>query len=204
MMMTEISAPMTYPVKSVSGKFQTPSVRPDYLERMKPLNCTRRGPTVITGYHNSPEKNAASYDSDGFYHTGDIAVCDSKTKKWYIVDRKKELIKVRGFPVAPAELEGILMAHPQIIDAAVIGVVREENGSELPRAYIVRRPGEEGKKLGEEEVKELIKGKLSSYKRLDGGVVFTNAIPRNASGKVLKRILRDIAAVELGADKPKL
>lgn len=164
----------------------------------------RRGPTVINGYHNAPDVNAASYDSDGYYHTGDTALCDSKTKKWYIVDRKKELIKVRGFQVAPAELEGILTSHPQIVDAGVIGVVREKNGSELPRAYVVRRPGEEGRKLGEEEVNKWMKGKLASYKRLDGGVVFIDAIPKNASGKILKRVLRDMAAVELGADKAKL
>lgn len=106
--------------------------------------------------------------------------------------------------MAPPELEGVLLSHPLITDAAVIGVVRETNGSELPRAYIVRRPGDEGSKLDEKQVNEWMAGKLASYKRLDGGVVFLDAIPKNASGKILKRVLRDMAAVELGADKSKL
>lgn len=165
---------------------------------------THRGPTIIKGYYNAPAANAESYDSDGFYHTGDIAYCDSKTHKWYIVDRKKELIKVRGFQVAPPELEGVLLSHPLIVDVGVIGVVPEANGSELPRAYIVRRPGEEGSKLDVKQVNEWMAGKLASYKRLDGGVVFLDAIPKNASGKILKRVLRDMAAVEMGADRPKL
>lgn len=111
---------------------------------------------------------------------------------------------MRGFQVAPAELEGVLLSHPLVVDAAVIGVVPEPHGGELPRAYIVRRPGEEGKKFGEKEVKEWMVGKLASYKKLEGGVVFLDVIPKNASGKILKRVLRDMAAVELGADRSKL
>ncbi|KAH0604902.1 uncharacterized protein H6S33_006570 [Morchella sextelata] len=160
-----------------------------------------RGPTMIKGYYNNDAANRESYDSDGFYHTGDIGLCDGKTKKWYIVDRKKELIKVRGFQVAPPELEGILLEHPHIIDAAVIGVVTETHGSELPRAYIVRRPGS---KLEKQEVKEYVKAKVASYKRLEGGVVFLDAIPKNASGKILKNALRELARKEMGAVKAKL
>jgi acyl-CoA synthetase (AMP-forming)/AMP-acid ligase II len=142
-----------------------------------------KGPTVIQGYFENEKANVESFDDEGFFRTGDIAYCDSKTKKWFIVDRKKELIKVRGFQVAPPELEGLLLGHPDIVDAAVIGVPGGE-GSELPRAYVVRKPGADEKALTEEVVKEWVGSKLASYKRLEGGVRFVDAIPKNASGKV--------------------
>lgn len=71
-----------------------------------------RGPSVTKGYFENPEANALSFDDEDFFHTGDVAYCDGKTKLFYIVDRRKELIKVRGFQVAPPELEGILLSHP--------------------------------------------------------------------------------------------
>ena len=155
-----------------------------------------RGPTVILGYFENDQANAESFDSDGFYHTGDIAYCASATRFWYIVDRKKELIKVRSFQVAPPELEATIMAHPDVLDAAVIGVIAPEaRDGELPRAYVVRKAGS---RLGEEEVKKFAGERLASFKRLHGGVVFVDAIPKNASGKILKRILRERAKKELG------
>ncbi|KAJ9622716.1 hypothetical protein H2203_006367 [Taxawa tesnikishii (nom. ined.)] len=160
-----------------------------------------RGPTVTRGYYDNAEANARDFDADGFFHTGDVAYCDAKTKLFYIVDRRKELIKVRGFQVAPAELEGILLSHPDIVDVAVIGVTltrSESSDSEFPRAYVVRRPGT-GASLAVEDVKKYIEDRLVYYKRLDGGVVFVPAIPKNASGKILKRILREQAEKEMGA-----
>jgi acyl-CoA synthetase (AMP-forming)/AMP-acid ligase II len=148
-----------------------------------------RGPTVIAGYFENDKANAESFDDEGFFHTGDIAYCDAKTKKWYIVDRKKELIKVRSFQVAPPELEGLLLGHPDIVDAAVIGVPGEDD-TELPRAYVVRRPGSDEKALTEEDAKEWVASKLARYKRLEGGVRFVDAIPKNASGKVRKRTIQ--------------
>lgn len=158
-----------------------------------------RGPTIVIGYHKNDKANAESFDSDGFYHTGDIGYCDSKTKKWYIVDRKKELIKVRAFQVAPPELEGILLDHPNIVDCAVIGVEMKQPGqdpTEAPRAYVVRRPGVKEGELTEDMVKDYIKTKLARYKWLEGGVKFIDAIPKSANGKILKRILRDEAKSE--------
>ena len=157
-----------------------------------------RGPTVILGYLNSPNDNQIC-DSDGFYHTGDVGYCDRSSKLWYIVDRKKELIKVRAWQVAPPELEAVLLSHPQIVDAAVIGIQFSRDESQLPRAYVVRRPGPDGNSLTEDEVKDFMKGKLAEYKRLDGGVRFVDAIPKSASGKILKRLLRDEAKREIGA-----
>lgn len=175
-----------------------------------------RGPTIINGYFENEEANKISWDTDGWFKTGDVAYCDEKSKLWYIVDRKKvysrarlrsctivntlqELIKVRGFQVAPPELEAVLLSHPEIVDAAVIGVQFGRDESELPRAYIVRRPGLNGAKLTEKEVKEYSQKRLAKFKSLEGGIKFLDAIPKNASGKILKRILREQAKKEIGA-----
>ncbi|PGH09006.1 hypothetical protein AJ79_05801 [Helicocarpus griseus UAMH5409] len=158
-----------------------------------------RGPTVIKGYFENPTANAESFDGEWF-KTGDIGYCDEKTKKWYIVDRKKELIKVRGFQVAPPELEAVLLSHPLIMDAAVIGVSFKEDlkdGIEHPRAYVVRQPVPESQKLTEKELQEFAAAKLAKYKYLSGGVKFVDAIPKNASGKILKRLLREQAKKEI-------
>ena len=158
-----------------------------------------RGPTLASGYLNNPTANEA-FDADGFYHTGDIVYCDSKTKLWYIADRKKELIKVRAFQVAPPELEAVLLSHPQIVDAAVIGVpAPNPDDGQLPRAYVVRRPGEHGDAVTEAEIKAHVAGKLAKFKHLEGGVMFVSAIPKNASGKILKRLLREEAKQEMKA-----
>ena len=108
----------------------------------------------------------------------------------------QELIKVRGFQVAPPELEGVLLSHPDIVDCAVIGVADPGiEGGELPRAYIVRRPGGSGGP-GDQQVHEYMRERLSSFKMLEGGIKWVDAIPKNASGKILKRILRDEAKKE--------
>ena len=157
-----------------------------------------RGPTVISGYFQNPEANAQSFDSDGWFKTGDIGYCDRETKKWYIVDRKKELIKVRGFQVAPPEIEAVLLSHPLIMDAAVIGVSLPGEGDvERPRAYVVRQPVPESKDLTEGQILKFAAGKLAKYKALTGGVKFTDSIPKNASGKILKRILREDAKKDI-------
>jgi acyl-CoA synthetase (AMP-forming)/AMP-acid ligase II len=156
-----------------------------------------RGPIVIPGYFENPEANKTSFDADGFFHTSDIGYCNTKTRSWYIVDRKKELIKVRGFQVAPPELEAVLLSHSNIVDAGVIGVPANDYDGESPRAYVVRIPGSDSSKLTEEAVKNYVAEKLSKYKRLEGGVVFVDATPKNASGKILKRVLRERAKKEL-------
>jgi len=107
---------------------------------------------------------------------------------------------VRGFQVAPPELEGVLLEDPNIIDCAVIGVkLRPDH--ESPRAYVVRRPGSS---ITEDEAKAIISTKLASYKALTGGVVFVPEIPKSASGKILKRILREQAEEELKGGRSKL
>jgi acyl-CoA synthetase (AMP-forming)/AMP-acid ligase II len=168
-----------------------------------------RGPTVMKGYFENEEANRETFDEEGYIRSGDIGYVDSTTGLWYIVDRRKELIKVRGNQVAPPEIEGVLLSHPGIADAAVIGVkMRVEGGpvgyewDERPRAYVVKKAG--GGELQEEEVKEWVVARLARYKALDGGVRFVDSIPKNASGKILKRILRDWAKEEKGKPALKL
>ncbi|KAL1640422.1 hypothetical protein SLS58_006920 [Diplodia intermedia] len=161
-----------------------------------------RGPTVVMGYLDV-EKGGLSrkeWDEEGFFHTGDVVEAvdkgDGKGPVFWVVDRKKELIKVRGFQVAPPEVEGVLLTHPDLLDAAVIGVFDDEIQSEVPRAYVVKRAG--ATELVADGVKEWVSKRLAKYKCLDGGVVFLDAIPKTASGKILKRVLRDVAKQEMG------
>lgn len=111
---------------------------------------------------------------------------DGETKLWYIVDRKKELIKVRGFQVAPSEIEGVLVSHPDISDAGVIGVLH--NGEEQPRAYVVSATKDRS------GIESYLAEKLAKYKQCTGGIVFVDEIPKTASGKILRRTLREWAS----------
>ena len=164
-----------------------------------------RGPTIIRGYFNSPQATKDSVDDEGYFKTGDVMFCDSKNGKWYIIERKKELIKVRGFQVAPAELEGVLLANPQIMDAVVIGIQDKlDPDVELPKAYVVRKPGSEGASLTEAMVKSYCKERLAKYKELSGGVSFVESVPRNATGKPLRRILREMEKAQTGGAAAKL
>ncbi|KAK5965716.1 Long-chain fatty acid--CoA ligase, partial [Trichostrongylus colubriformis] len=143
-----------------------------------------RGPTVMLGYLGKPDATKATI-INGWLHTGDIGYVD-EYRNLFIVDRLKELIKVKGLQVAPAELEDLLLAHPLVRDAAVIGVPNKKAG-EVPKAFVVRA----SETLTEEDVKVWIKDKVSSYKQLAGGVEFINEIPKSAAGKILRRELRD-------------
>ncbi|WP_420638829.1 AMP-binding protein [Candidatus Poriferisocius sp.] len=149
-----------------------------------------RGPQVMKGYLNNPEATAATIVAGGWLRTGDIARVDDDGHV-YIVDRLKELIKVKGFQVAPAELEALLVDHPEIADAAVVGRPDDESG-EVPLAFVVAAPGSA---LDEEAVKAHVAEHTATYKHL-GEVRFTDAIPKSASGKILRRELR--AASEPG------
>ncbi|THW73602.1 acetyl-CoA synthetase-like protein [Aureobasidium pullulans] len=154
-----------------------------------------RGPTITRGYVNNPEARARDWDQDGYFHTGDIVYQDQSTELWYVVDRKKELIKVRGFQVSPAEIEAALVSHPLVQDVAVIGVDGGEDG-ELPRAYVIRKDNT----LSESDLKVWSAERVAKYKWLTGGVKFVDQIPRNASGKILKNLLREQART-LGSHK---
>ena len=144
-----------------------------------------RGPQVMKGYLNNPEATAATIDRDGWLHSGDIATIDEDGFV-SIVDRLKELIKYKGFQVAPAELEALLLTHPAIADAAVVGVPDVEAG-EIPRAFVVVKAGQS---VTTEEITAYMTDRVSTYKVIRD-VVITDAIPKSASGKILRRLLRD-------------
>ncbi|RZB19760.1 4-coumarate--CoA ligase family protein [Streptomyces sp. F001] len=145
-----------------------------------------RGPQVMKGYLGRPDATSAMIDTDGWLHTGDIGHVDAGG--WlFVVDRVKELIKYKGFQVAPAELEALLLTHPGIADAAVIGVYNED-GNEVPRAYVVRQPS--APDLSEGEVMMYVAERVAPYKRVRQ-VTFIDAVPRAASGKILRRQLRE-------------
>ncbi|MEV0092487.1 4-coumarate--CoA ligase family protein [Streptomyces sp. NPDC050738] len=146
-----------------------------------------RGPQVMKGYLNRPSETAAMIDPDGWVHTGDIGRVEGDG--WlHIVDRVKELIKYKGYQVAPAELEALLLTHPAVADAAVIGVYDDE-GTELPKAYVVQQPGAA---LTADDVMAYVAERVSPYKKIRR-VEFIGSVPRAASGKILRRQLRDKA-----------
>lgn len=145
-----------------------------------------RGPQVMKGYLGRPDATEAMIDPDGWVHTGDIGRVDADG--WlFVVDRVKELIKYKGFQVAPAELEALLLTHEGIADAAVIGVY-DEDGNEIPKAYVVRQRAAED--LTEDDIVAFVAERVAPYKKIRR-VQFIGGVPRAASGKILRRELRD-------------
>ena len=142
-----------------------------------------RGPQVMKGYLNNPDATRNSIDEDGFFHSGDIGHVDEHDE-FFIVDRLKELIKYKGFQVAPAELEALLLTHPKVADVAVIGVADEEGG-EAPKAFVVSK-----EPVSAEEIMEFVAARVAPHKKVRR-VEFVEQIPKSATGKILRRVLRD-------------
>jgi acyl-CoA synthetase (AMP-forming)/AMP-acid ligase II len=142
-----------------------------------------RGPQVMKGYLNNDQATRNSIDADGFFHTGDIGHIDDHDR-YFIVDRLKELIKYKGFQVAPAELEALLLSHPNIADVAVIGVLDEE-GEEVPKAFVVFKEPQ-----NPDEIMEFVAARVAPHKKIRR-VEVVDQIPKSATGKILRRILRD-------------
>jgi acyl-CoA synthetase (AMP-forming)/AMP-acid ligase II len=142
-----------------------------------------RGPQVMKGYLNNPDATLASIDSDGFFHTGDIGHIDDHDE-YFIVDRLKELIKYKGFQVAPAELEALLLSHPMVADVAVIGV-HDEEGEEVPKAFVVLK-----EPVAPEELMEFVASRVAPHKKVRR-VEIVDQIPKSPTGKILRRVLRD-------------
>jgi len=144
-----------------------------------------RGPHVMQGYWKAPEETARAL-RDGWLHTGDIARKDADGFV-YIVDRKKEMIKYKGFGIAPAELEALLHEHPAVADCAVVPR-KDADAGEIPRAFIVRAAGAS---VSEDELMQFVARRVATYKQVRA-VTFIDAIPKNPSGKILRRVLREL------------
>ncbi|CAO3615180.1 unnamed protein product [Cunninghamella blakesleeana] len=158
-----------------------------------------RGPNMMLGYIDNPEATANTLDKDGWLHTGDVAKIDEKGR-FYIVDRIKELIKYKGFQVPPAELDGILIKSPLVIDCAVIGVYDKDHATDIPVAYVVVKPGVKESEKTANEIMDYVKSQVASFKQIRQ-VRFTDTIPKTASGKVLRRILQEKARQEENKSK---
>ncbi|EHK17053.1 uncharacterized protein TRIVIDRAFT_80487 [Trichoderma virens Gv29-8] len=149
-----------------------------------------KGPNVFSGYWKRPELNKENFTEDGWYKTGDIFYCCPKGN-FYITDRKKELIKYKGFQVPPAELEEKLIGREDIADVCVIGIWDKEQHTEIPRAYVVLRSGVEESEAKAKEITEWLNAKVAPSKKLRGGVRFIKEVPKSQAGKILRRLLRD-------------
>ncbi|XP_066592027.1 uncharacterized protein [Prorops nasuta] len=144
-----------------------------------------RGPHVMKGYLNNEAATRETIVEDGWLKSGDIVYFDEQLD-FFVTDRLKELIKVKGFQVAPAELEALLRTHPDVEEAAVIGIPDEKSG-EVPKAFIVPK---KGKKPAEDDIQNFIKGKVSEFKEIRGGVTLVDSIPKNQTGKILRSHLK--------------
>jgi acyl-CoA synthetase (AMP-forming)/AMP-acid ligase II len=141
------------------------------------------GPQVMRGYLNNPEATARTIDAQGWLRTGDVGRVDEEGA-FFIVDRVKELIKYKGYQIAPAELEALLLTHPAIADAAVIPVPDEQAG-EVPKAFVVTSGP-----ITPEEVTAFVAERVAPYKKVRA-VELVEEIPKSPSGKILRRLLID-------------
>ncbi|PAN35617.1 hypothetical protein PAHAL_6G222100 [Panicum hallii] len=154
------------------------------LPRNQPGEICIRGKQIMKGYLNNPEATAKTIDAEGWLHTGDIGYVDDD-EEIFIVDRLKELIKYKGFQVAPAELEAMLIAHPGIADAAVVPM-KDDSCGEIPVAFVVASDGFD---ITEDEIKQYVAKQVVFYKRLHK-IFFVETIPKAPSGKILRKDLR--------------
>ncbi|KAK3362223.1 hypothetical protein B0T25DRAFT_442971 [Lasiosphaeria hispida] len=162
-----------------------------------------KGPNVFKGYLNNTERTKAAFSPDGYFKTGDVFRRD-KYGNYYCVDRLKELIKYNGFPVPPAELEGILIGHADVADACVIGVDDPSLATEVPRAYLVLRQGVAASDRKARELIEWMATKVAPHKKLRGGIRFVDQVPKSPSGKILRRLVREQAKKDNRVEGAKL
>ncbi len=178
----------------------------------KPGELWFRGPIIFKRYLNNPAATEDCKTADGWFKTGDVGIYVEREgyRQIFIVDRKKELIKYKGFQVAPAELESLLLTHPSVADAACTSVYDKEQATELPRGYVVPREGvldaqsQAAREQFAREIVQWVGQRVANHKKLRGGVVVLEEIPKSPSGKILRRILRDQAQAEGLQPKAKL
>lgn len=152
----------------------------------EPGELVMRGPQIMRGYWNEPQATAAVL-RDGWYWSGDIVTRD-REGFYRVVDRRKEMIKYKGFPVAPAEVEAVLLEHPAVRECGVVGRADSAAG-EIPVAFVALREGFASSAKMEEELCAFVGERLTHYKQ-PRQVHFVDAIPKTASGKLLRRELR--------------
>jgi acyl-CoA synthetase (AMP-forming)/AMP-acid ligase II len=201
----------TSPVVSANNPYEPASIRPGSAGRLIPNTEARvvdpvdgrelgraeqgevwyRGPQIMKGYLNNPQATAHTIDAEGWLHSGDIGLID-EDENLYIVDRLKELIKYKGMQVAPAELEGILVSHPAIADAAVIPVPDAEAG-EIPKAFVVLKG-----QVTPEEIMAYVAERVAPHKKIRR-VEVVDQIPKATSGKILRRVLVERERAKLPA-----
>jgi 4-coumarate--CoA ligase len=173
------------PVQGIYVKVIDESGKP--LGPNQPGEICFKGDRIMRGYINDEKSTKETIDQDGWLHSGDIGYYDDD-HQFFIVDRLKELIKYNGFQVAPAELEGIILTHPKVKDCGVIGIP-DDNAGELPFAFVVKQPGVDVKA---EEIIKHVQENVSKTKWLYGGVKFVDEIPKNPSGKILRKDMRQM------------
>jgi len=178
-----------------------------------------RGPNICLGYWRNPQATKETLSADGWLRSGDIAVC--RNGWFWIVDRKKvcpqshfhitqssditlqELIKVNALQVAPAELEAVLLEFDAVADAAVVGITLDEQ--EWPRAYVTLKD-EHKRSINETHIHAHMKEKVAKHKQLVGGIVFVDEVPKLASGKIKRALIKEWAkrdALKMGGARPK-
>jgi 4-coumarate--CoA ligase len=181
-------------VPSTTIKIVDPEDSDKELPDGVPGEILAKGPQVVQGYLDNDAANASTFTPDGWLRTGDQGMVDSNGMV-YITDRLKELIKVRGTQVAPAELEDLLLQHPAVEDCGVTGMPDEYSG-EAPRAYVVVSSNYKSDDMLKDELKKFIAERRVREKWLAGGVIFIDAIPKSPSGKILRRMLRNLEDVK--------
>ena len=152
-----------------------------------------RGPQVMKGYLNNPAATAATLRDD-WLMSGDIAYRD-KEGNIFMVDRMKEMIKVKALQVSPSELEDILRTHQEVMDTAVLSCPDDKYG-EVPRAYVVKRNRKADSQTVAASIHDYLNTRIADHKRLRGGIVFMDTIPRSPAGKILKKNIRTMTKVE--------
>ncbi|XP_014612523.1 PREDICTED: 4-coumarate--CoA ligase 1-like [Polistes canadensis] len=168
-------------------------INPETQETLGPMQkgelCVKGDHILMLGYYNNLKATNETVDKDGWLHTGDIGYYN-EAGDLYVIDRLKELIKYKGYQVSPVEIEVLLLSHPAVKDVAVAGKPDELAG-ELPTAFIAKQPNSE---VNPQEIIDFVKNQLSPHKWLRGGVHFLESIPRNSTGKVMRRELRNLAS----------
>lgn len=148
-----------------------------------------KGPTVFKGYLNNSTATSEAITDEGYFRTGDVGFED-RDGNMFITDRIKELIKYKGFQIAPAELDGIIASHPKVKDVAVIGTYIDAIASEVPLGYVVPMPNVNTDEATAREIVNWLATQVAKTKHLRGGIVWIDEIPKSPSGKILRRILK--------------